>query len=76
MKRTGICPKCGSKDIVQDAMVLDGRHHGVREGEVAVDRNPAALIFKGRQTSTISAWVCGECGFLEHYADYLQDLKV
>jgi ribosomal protein S27AE len=70
MKQTGICPKCGSADIVADVKVID-RGDANYQGEmtVATFRDPGALIFKGKQETKVSAWVCGSCGYMEFYAD-------
>jgi len=77
MKRTGICPKCGSKDIVNDAKAQAGLPgHEQHELIVSTFRTPQALIFKGQQGTPVSAWVCGGCGFVEYYADRPGDLKV
>jgi predicted nucleic-acid-binding Zn-ribbon protein len=76
MKRTGKCPKCQSAAVITDAMVVDHAHLNTqREMTVATFRNPSALIFKGQVSSTVSAWVCAECGYLEFYADTPEKLK-
>ena len=70
MKRSGQCPKCGSMEIIADAQALDrGDGNAKYELSVATFRKPDAVIFKQRQTSTVSAWVCQECGYVELYAD-------
>jgi predicted nucleic-acid-binding Zn-ribbon protein len=70
MKRTGKCPKCESADIIADATVVD-RDGNKFAGELSVAtlRNPNALFFKGQQESSVSAWVCGSCGYTEFYTD-------
>jgi dihydrofolate reductase len=35
-----------------------------------------ALLFRGRLATTLSAWVCGSCGYVEFYADSPQNIKV
>jgi predicted nucleic-acid-binding Zn-ribbon protein len=70
MKKSGQCPKCGSRNIVADAKAVDRGDGNVQhELSVATFLRPEALIFKQRQMSSLSAWVCGECGFVEFYAD-------
>ncbi|MCO6047839.1 hypothetical protein NG895_28370 [Aeoliella sp. ICT_H6.2] len=70
MKQSGQCPKCSSTNIIHDAKAIDYYDYGVQETmRVGVDRNPSAWIFKGQENSTVSAWVCGDCGFVEFYAD-------
>jgi predicted nucleic-acid-binding Zn-ribbon protein len=71
MKNTGKCPKCGGTDIAADAKVLDrGEYNVTGEMSVATFRKPDALIFKQEQQTTVSAWVCCTCGFVELYADH------
>jgi predicted nucleic-acid-binding Zn-ribbon protein len=77
MKSTSKCPKCGSTEIIADAKAIDRGHADCqKELTVATFRKPEALIFKQKHTSTISAWVCGQCGFVEFYADSPSPLKV
>lgn len=77
MKRTGECPKCGSADVIADAKAVD-RDDGstYRDLTVATFRRPEALIFKERQESALSAWVCASCGFTELYADFPQRIRL
>lgn len=69
MKKTGICPKCESCDIITDARAVDRDDGFNREMIVTTYRNPNALIFKDTQVTVLSAWVCANCGFTEFYAD-------
>lgn len=71
MKRTRTCPKCNSADIVEDAKMIDRGHGNYDAGEltVATYRSPKAYLFKGKRATSISAWVCARCGYLELYAD-------
>ena len=71
MKRTGKCPKCGSANVVADAKAIDrGDGNAQHEMSVATFRKPDALIFKEKQVTTVSAWVCTDCGYIEFYADF------
>jgi len=38
-------------------------------------RDPAASVDREPVVSTVSAWVCGDCGFTELYADRPEVLK-
>ena len=77
MKRTGICPKCASSNIIADAKAVDrGEGNAQSEKIIATFRNPDAFILKGKQTTTVSAWVCCDCGFTEFYADNPKDLEL
>jgi predicted nucleic-acid-binding Zn-ribbon protein len=76
MKKTGKCPKCGSTDVIIDAKAVD-RAHGGSEADmkIATFRKPDALVFKQKQETPVSAWVCGSCGFVEFYADDPRSIK-
>jgi predicted nucleic-acid-binding Zn-ribbon protein len=70
MKSTGKCPKCGSREIIADAKAIDrGDGNVQKEFTVATFGKPEAIIFKEQHTTTVSAWVCGQCGYVELYAD-------
>ncbi len=70
MKRTHQCPKCGGSDIIADAKPIDRGHANMQKNfMIATFGNPDALIFKEQRTSTVSAWVCERCGYVEFYAD-------
>ena len=70
MKTTETCPKCGSKNIIADAKAVDrGDGNLQKEKMIATFRDPDAMFFKGKQSTTVSAWVCVECGYTEFYAD-------
>jgi ribosomal protein S27AE len=77
MKRTNKCPKCGSGNVIADAKAIDrGHYNGESELSVATFRKPEALLFKGQLKTTVSAWVCGDCGYLEFYADSPGSIQV
>lgn len=67
--RDGKCPKCGSSEVVPSVRVLDrGDGNWTSDLQVAVDAKPDALLFKGRQKSSLTARVCSACGYAELYA--------
>jgi predicted nucleic-acid-binding Zn-ribbon protein len=77
MKKSLSCPKCGGTDVAADAKVIDrGENHFQWDLHVATYAQPDALLFKGKQESKVSAWVCTDCGYLELYADHPAQLKV
>ena len=78
MKQSHHCPKCGSADIIEDAKAIDRGHLNDESPDltVATFRTPSAFLFKGKLTSTLSAWVCADCGYVEFYADSPRQLKV
>ena len=71
MKSTHKCPKCSSSTIIADAKAIDRGHLNseAQELSVATFRTPEAIMFKGKMTTTLSAWICAECGYVEFYAD-------
>ena len=76
MNRPTQCAKCGSGDVIADAKVIDRAHLNMQSDlSVATDRRPEALLFKGQVTTTVSAWVCAVCGFVELYADNPQSIR-
>jgi predicted nucleic-acid-binding Zn-ribbon protein len=75
MKQSGRCPKCGSADIVADAKAIYMKY-AEADLSLATYRNPEAAIFRGKQTTTLSAWLCVGCGYVEIYADTPQKLRI
>lgn len=77
MKQHQKCPKCGSTDVISDAKAIDRGHSDFqREMSVATFAKPEALLFKEKRQTTVSAWVCADCGFVEFYADSPKTLKI
>jgi predicted nucleic-acid-binding Zn-ribbon protein len=77
MKNTGKCPKCGGTEIIRDAKAIDrGDVNAPHEMSIATFRKPKALIFKEKQETTASAWICARCGFVEFYADSPSRIKL
>jgi predicted nucleic-acid-binding Zn-ribbon protein len=76
MKKTNQCPKCGSKEIIKNATPLDTSQYNVGPFMVAAHRRKESVILKGVSSSTVSAWVCVDCGFLELYANTPRNLIV
>ena len=76
MKRNRKCPKGGSTDIIADAKAIDRNESFDNELTVATFRKPNAILFKGQQESTLSAWVCADCGYVEFYANSPRALKL
>ena len=69
------CSKCDSKNIIPNALIEDkGMSNVPWSLSVRVEEKPDALVFKGRHTTALRAWVCGACGFAELYAEEPQAL--
>ena len=74
MKQSNTCPKCESSDIVKARAIDRGDGNASYTLEIATYKNPDALIFKGKKSANLEAWVCRDCGYTEFYAvapDYL-----
>jgi predicted nucleic-acid-binding Zn-ribbon protein len=70
MKKSGKCPKCESTNILCDVKAIDfGDSNSQLDLSLGVEGNPTARFFRQQHRSTLSAWVCGDCGFVEFYAD-------
>lgn len=63
------CVRCGSDAIIPRVRVLDRDEGGIRDLQVEVQRRPNAVLFKRPERSTISAQVCGSCGYAELYVE-------
>ncbi|CAN5524914.1 hypothetical protein BH10ACI1_BH10ACI1_23320 [soil metagenome] len=68
------CTKCNSEKIVPNAQVLDEGQYASGYLKIAVDENPDALFFKSRTQNNVKVFVCGDCGFIEFYAESPQTL--
>ena len=76
MKATQKCPKCSSLDIIADAIVIDRGHlASANQMRVMTFKDPAAAFDKEPHFSTVSAWICKTCGFMELYADRTENLN-
>ena len=67
----GICAKCSSKDLIDEAQIVD---HGDINVGVKAYRDPGAFVLKGKVRQRVLARVCGSCGYLELYAENPQEL--
>ncbi len=69
------CLCCGGTDLIQGVTVLDQTDRGEAVLKLGKDRNPSALLFKGRERSHTIARVCGSCGFVHLFATSPATLK-
>jgi ribosomal protein S27AE len=68
------CPKCESADIIPEWPLLEYGHLNQQfHLHVGINEDPDAILFKGHNIHVITAWICGNCGYLEQY---VQDPKV
>ena len=75
MKQTGKCQKCDCTEVIADAMAIV-RGFAQAEMTVAKYRKPGANLFKQQQETTVSAWVCSACGYIEYYADHPDKIRL
>ena len=66
-----VCPKCGSKDMIPNVQITDGRGGYV---EATAYEKPAAIVLKGAHHSQFSATVCGQCGYAELFVTHPAEL--
>ena len=71
MPKIDQCAKCGSNSIIRRAMAVDKvtATGAERNFTVRVDADPTATVFKKSTRSDVHAWICGQCGYMELYAD-------
>ena len=65
------CLKCGSDAMVPEVRVIDrGDANTTRlTTELGLATKPDAVLFKGEVRVETTASVCGDCGFVELYAN-------
>lgn len=63
------CSKCGSTAVAQRVMVADRNQNFEYDLKLRVDAAPDAMMFKKSARSTVHAYVCSSCGYVEFYAD-------
>ena len=64
------CTKCQSRKIIPKVRIIDrADYNGTTNLTVHVYESPDALIFKHTHDGVLSAWICGECGYVETYVD-------
>ena len=62
------CAKCDSKRVLEDVKTVTGAVDRIGELRVDVQKNPHAILFKGRIAVELVARVCADCGYTEFYA--------
>ncbi|WP_412070514.1 hypothetical protein [Rubrivirga sp. IMCC43871] len=67
---TARCLKCGSDAMVPGVRVVDrGQNNHRHDSELGLQVRPDAVIFKREVRVGTWSQVCGDCGFVELYAD-------
>lgn len=74
--KNGICPKCGSNDIINEAPLRgsDSIPPYISILEPEPPNRPFVWLPKSEQSQFI-AYVCGACGYTEFYANRHQALN-
>ena len=63
------CSKCGSSMVIPSVPIADRGHgNGLLPWTAYISEKPGALFSK-THFFKIRAWICGECGYTELYAD-------
>lgn len=76
MKNSGKCPKCSGTIIIPKTSILDRAYLSPDQRmRLMVYKDPDASFDKEPVFSTVSAWICAECGFIELHADRPEVLK-
>jgi hypothetical protein len=60
----GKCPQCGSDKVIPNALVSAADDNT----KAMVMADPQAILFKGWESSDITARICGNCGFVQLFA--------
>lgn len=74
--KDGICPKCGSNEVLANLRVSGGQAYPpyVDILEPEPEKRPFVWSPKNIQ-SHFRAYICGECGYTEFYAENHNDLN-
>ena len=64
------CIRCGSDEVIPRVRIVERGDGNTRyDLQLEVQRRPNAVLFKRPERSSLSALVCGACGFTELYAE-------
>ncbi len=76
MTETDVCAKCRSAQVMPKVRIMDRGHYSGDAGDLTLVlyEDPEALIFKGTHEGSLSARVCGACGYVELFLQNPQEL--
>ena len=64
------CAKCGSTKLIPGVTVKDQGQYSDGQLKALVGYlNPEAMVFRGRTYAKLRATICGECGYVELWAE-------
>lgn len=66
------CPECSSEKVIKNALIQDYAQGG--RTMIVVHQKPDALILKQAVYSDTRAELCGDCGYVQKYAENPQTL--
>ena len=66
--RSGACPKCGSKEILE-GVSMNTLGEGGPAGLIAFRLEETQGFLKKSTRVEAKAWICGDCGYSEIYAE-------
>ena len=69
--RRGVCPKCGSAEVLGEVEVAEKNNPGVFLRRF---KRPGKVLFAGPQYAELKAWVCLGCGYTELYTPAAKNL--
>lgn len=68
------CSKCNSDRMIPNVRMLDRNHTYTMDFSAEICEQPDALLFKGPVQVTITANICGNCGYCEFFANSPNEL--
>lgn len=74
MSKQESCRNCSSTKIIPQVDVFDQGEYSSGRLTVGLATKPHAVLLKGLVTATVTANVCGECGYLELFISDPQKL--
>jgi predicted nucleic-acid-binding Zn-ribbon protein len=75
MSEQGKCPKCGSAELIPGVRIVERGEGGTKWSlHVEVYEKPDAILFKGPHAGTLTATICGQCGFAELFVSNPHEL--
>lgn len=74
MIKDGVCPECGSTDILPDLRIADRGHNNLASYNlsIAIFEQPATMLgvslWQSESMVPLRAWICAACGYTALFA--------